>query len=117
NRGFAGPKGEGQVIAVIADAELARRVGDLRHPDGRRRADGHQVARLLDAPAHGVRPGRAAVEIDEAFVAEPRALPDAEWRIQFDRRRGEPVLERSHVNDRLERRSRLTLRLSRAIIA
>ena len=41
-----------------------------------------------------LRPGIAAVEIDEAFVAEARALPHAERRIDDDRGRGHAVFER-----------------------
>ena len=77
----------------------------------------HQVARLLEAPAHGVRSGRAPVEVDEAFVAEPGALPDAERRIELDRRRRQAVLERGHIDDRLERRARLAKRLRRPVVA
>jgi hypothetical protein len=49
-------------------------------------ANGHQVARLFDPPAHGLGAGIALVEIDEAFVAQAGALPDAERRIDDDRR-------------------------------
>ena len=117
DRGVARAERKGQIIAVIADAENVRGRGDLRHADGRGGAHGHQVARLLDAPAEGMRPRRPAVEIDEAFLAEPGALPDAEGRIHFDRRRSEAVLEGGDIDDRLERRSRLAKRLDRAVVA
>src|SRR5437868_8314555 len=115
--GVARAERKGQVIAVVADAEPARGVGDLGHADRRGGANGHQVARLLDAPAQRVRACRAAIEIDEALLAEPGALPHAERRIELDRRRGEPVLQRGHVDDRLERRAWLTERLDRSVIA
>src|SRR5438270_6889635 len=64
-----------------------------------------------------MRAGRTAVEVDEAFLPEAGALPHAEGRIELDRRRGESVLERGHIDDRLERRTWLALRLDRPIIA
>src|SRR5438094_160542 len=64
-----------------------------------------------------VRPGRTPVEVDEAFVAEPRPLPNAEGSIELDCRRRKAVLERRHIDDRLERRSGLAERLRGPVIA
>ena len=113
----AGAERDREIIGEFADPELASGVDDLGHSGFRRRAHGHQVARLLDAPAHGVRTGIAAVEIDEAFVAEPGTLPHAERRIDDDRCRGHAVGERGGVDDRLERRAGLAKRLGRPIVA
>ena len=111
------PKSDRQIIGIFADPELLRGVDHLGHAGLRRGAHRHQVARLLDAPAHRLRPRITPVEIDEAFVAKPGALPDAERRIDNDRSRREAVLERGRVDDRLECRAGLTERLGRAVVA
>ena len=116
HRGVAGAQRDRQIAVIIADAELGGVGDDLVHAGLRRGADGHQVARLLDAPAHRLGARIFAVEVAEAFVAQPRPLPHAEWRIDDDRGRGHAVFERRHIDDRLERRSRLAQRLGRAIV-
>ena len=64
-----------------------------------------------------MRTGVAAVEVDEAFLAKPGALPDAVRRIEFDRRRRKAVLQRGHIDDRLERGAGLTQRLGCPVVA
>ncbi len=71
---------------------------------------------MLHPPAHRLGAGIARVEVAEAFVAEARTLPHAERCIDDDRRGSHAVLERGHVNQRLERRSRLAECLRRAIV-
>ena len=105
-----------EITVILADAELRGIGDDLVHPGLRGGANGHQVARLLDAPAHRLGTGIFAVEIAEAFVAQPRALPNAEGCIDDDRRRRQAILQRGHIDDRLERRTRLPKRLGRTVV-
>ena len=106
-----------EVIGIVTDTELLGVGDDLVHARLGGGADGHQVARLLDPPAHRLGARIAAVEIDEAFVAQARALPHAERRIDDDRGRGHAVFERGDINDRFERGARLAQRLGSAIVA
>src|SRR5579872_47128 len=64
-----------------------------------------------------MRAGRSTIEVDEAFLPESGTLPNAEGRIELDRRRREAVLERGYIDDRLERRPGLPLRLDSAVVA
>ena len=57
----------------------------------------------------------AAVEVDEAFLRQTRALRRAERRVDDDRRRAHAVFERGLVDDRLEGRAGLALGLRGAI--
>src|SRR5215218_5517617 len=111
----AGTERHRQVIRIFANAELLRSVEHLRHARFRSGADRHQVARLLDAPAHRLRTGVAAVEVDEAFIAEARALPHAERCIDDDRGGREAVFKRGDIDDRLERGAGLAERLRRTV--
>ena len=117
HRGVAGAERDRQIIGIFPNPKPLRGVDHLEHPRLRRRAHGHQVARLLDAPAHSVRTGVAAIEIDEAFIAQARALPHAKRRIDDDRSRRHAVGERGGVNDRLERGPGLPKRLGRPVVA
>ena len=76
------------------------------------------VIRLRDCstPQRIVLGPHNGVEVAEAFVAKPGALPHAEWRIDDDRGRGHAILERGDIDDRLEGRSRLALRLGGAVV-
>ena len=75
----------------------------------------HQIARLLQPPAHRLRAGAgAAAEIAEAFLAR-RALIGAERAVDDDRGRGHAVVERGGIDDRLEGRARLAQRLGGAV--
>ena len=116
HRRIAGAERDRQIIGIIADAELGG-VGDhLGHAGLRRGSDGHQVARLLDPPAHRLGAGITAVEVAKAFIAQPCALPHTEGCIDDDRRRGHAIFERGDIDQRLERRPRLAQRLSCAVV-
>src|SRR3546814_4772912 len=64
---------------MLADAHPADHLDDRFHADEARRAHRHQVARLFEAPAHRMfAAAAAAAEVAEAFIAQRRALIDAE---------------------------------------
>src|SRR3546814_2940176 len=64
---------------MLADAHPADHLDDRFHADQARRAHGHQVARLFEAPAHRMfAAAAAAAEVAEAFITQRRALIDAE---------------------------------------
>jgi hypothetical protein len=97
---------------LLRHADALDQVDDVIHPDLIGHLDGHQVARLLDAPAQGLGPGAAHVaEVAEALLAEIGALPDTEGTIDHDRRGSQPLLHRRGIDQRLDRRARLALRL------
>src|SRR3546814_7560351 len=57
----------------------------------------------------------AAAEVAEAFIAQRRALIDAEGPVDDHRRGGHAVVERGGIDEGLDRRARLAFGLRRAI--
>ena len=116
NGRLARSEGDRQIIRKISDTQLPCRIVDLLHSDLVRGSDRHEIARLFDAPPHGLGAGVSLVEIDEAFIRQPWALRRAEGRIDDDGRRAESVLQRRLVNDRLECGAGLPKGLGRPVV-
>ena len=96
------------------DAELARLVDHALHAELDAEPDRRNVARLIERAAHRNLAGVVALEV----LRRPRAAAaqsHGERRVVEDVRQRAAVLHRVGVDDRLERRSRLTHRLHRAI--
>ncbi len=78
---------------------------------------GHQIAALLQSPAHGVGTAPPAAEIAEAFFAQPGTLIDAIGLVGDLRGRGHAGIEPRGVDERLDGRARLAQRLGGAVEA
>src|SRR5690606_13071711 len=96
--GLAGAERESGIVLVLADADALERAGDVLHARVHRDVYGHQVAALLEAPAHGVLASAAAAEVAEAFLAEIGPLVIAIGRVGHHRRRGHPLVEAGGVD-------------------
>ena len=111
------PQSIRKIIGIIADAKIAEGIGHIVHTRFRRRTHRHQVARLLQPPTHRLRPCAITGEVPEAFLAERCPLPYAIWSIDDDRCRRHAVIKRRRIDEWLDRRTWLTLRLRRAVKA
>ena len=87
----------------------------LCHADLVGGADRHQVARLLEGPSASSAARHSGRRSCGSICCRGRALPDAERAVDDDRRRGHAVVERGHIDDRLEGRARLAQRLGGAV--
>ena len=117
HRSLAGAERERQIgRQVIVDAEPLGVFGDQRHADVLGKPHRHDVARVLDAEAQGLRPvifsGRI---IFRPPWREPGALVDLDRRVHHHRRRRIAVIERRRVDERLERGTGLAQRLRGAV--
>ena len=116
HRAFPGAQRIGEVGLILADPDPVERLGYLVHAGVVGDVDGHQVARLLKAPAHGVFTRAAlAAKVAEALLPQRRALIDAERLVGHHRARRHPGIERGGIDEGLDRRARLTLGLRGAV--
>src|SRR5690606_4970869 len=113
--GLARAERERRIVLVFADADPLERARDVLHARVHCDMHGHEVARLLEPPAHRVLAAPAAAEVAEAFLAEVRALVVAKCLVGDHRRRGHALVETGGVDEGLDGRSGLSLRLRRAI--
>ncbi len=114
--GFARPQRNRQHRLIPTDAQRLCLRHDAIHAGGIGNAHRHQVARLFEAPAQSLWPGRAhIVEVLEAFRAQKLGLEHAIAAIHHDAGRGEAIVHRSGINDGLERRTRLAIGLGGAV--
>ena len=76
---FTRPQRERQVRRIFADPDPGEGVHDMIHPGVIRDPHGHQVARLLQSPAHRVRRAAAALpaKVLETLLAKAGPLIDA----------------------------------------
>ena len=115
DRGFAAAERVGQIQPeIVVDAEATRVFGDQGHADVAGEAHGHQVFRMLDAVAQGMRSVVAFLEILRP-PDFPIRLGDLDRLVENDRRGRIAAFERRGVDDRLEGRARLALRLGGAV--
>ena len=99
---------------VVVDAEALGVFDDQRHADVARQAHRHLVDRVLDAEAQRMRAAGLALEVLRLpdFAV---ALVDLDRLVEHDRGRRIAVVERRGVDERLERRAGLALRLGGAV--
>ena len=114
--GFASTERKGEIGLVLADADPVEGPHDALDPGVVGDPHGHQIARLLQAPAQRVgAAGTAHVKVLEAFLAQVRALIDAKRTVQDHAGRCHSVIETGGINEGLDRRARLTQRLRRPV--
>ena len=99
---------------VVVDAEALGVFDDQRHADVARQTHRHLVDRMFDAEAQRMRAAGLALEIlrPPDFAV---ALIDLDRLVEDDRRGRIAVVERGRIDERLERRAGLALRLRRAV--
>ena len=106
----------GEIVRqIVIDAEALCILADQRHADVFGETHRHRVARLLDAVAQSRGPGILAGRV--VFRAPDLAVAhlDFDRRVHHHRRRRVAVVERGRIDQRLERRTGLTVRLRRAV--
>src|SRR5690606_21370596 len=83
-------EGRGEIAPQTAlQVEAGGHFPDAIHPHRLGEADGHHVARLLDAEAQGARPVEAPRVIGRLPFAQPGPLVDHDRRVEQDAGRGE----------------------------
>ena len=114
-RRVAGAKRNRQVgRKILLEPESLRELEHVLGPERVHHLDRGNIARFLERVAQRDRSQEFVVVVVRA-VDLPVAGGIAHRRVDDDRRRGKAAVDRGGVDDRLERRSELTVRLHRAV--